>query len=58
MGGVSENQPGDRKQVKVSIIIANYNYSHYLNRSIRSAFIQNCPVEDYEVVIVDDSNDD
>lgn len=44
--------------IKVSIIITNYNYSRYLNRSIRSAFIQNYPVEQYEVIVVDDSSTD
>jgi len=42
----------------ISIIITNYNYSKYLNRSIRSAFIQNYPTEKYEVIVVDDSSSD
>jgi len=44
--------------MKVSLIITNYNYSKFLNRSIRSAFIQNYPVEKYEIIIVDDSSTD
>lgn len=44
--------------IDVSIIIANYNYSQFLNRSIRSAFIQNYPIEKYEIIVVDDSSTD
>lgn len=44
--------------VKVSVIITNYNYSKYLNRSIRSAFVQNFPSQDFEIIVVDDSSDD
>jgi len=44
--------------IKISIIITNYNYSKYLNRSIRSAFVQNYPVEKYEIIVVDDSSSD
>lgn len=44
--------------VDVSIVITNYNYSKYLNRSIRSAFVQNYPTEKYELIIVDDSSND
>lgn len=42
----------------VSIIITNYNYSKYLNRSIRSAFVQNYNIEKYEVIVVDDNSSD
>lgn len=58
MKEVSKNAPNTGGQVKVSIIIANYNYCHYLNRSIRSAFIQNYPVDNYEIITVDDSSSD
>jgi glycosyltransferase involved in cell wall biosynthesis len=44
--------------INVSVIVTNYNYSKYLNRSIRSAFVQNYPSEKYEIIIVDDSSDD
>ncbi len=44
--------------IKVSIIITNHNYSKYLNRSIRSAFVQNYPVEKYEIIVVDDASSD
>ena len=58
MKDVSKNTPNTGGQIKVSIIIANYNYCHYLNRSIRSAFIQNYPVDNYEIIVVDDSSSD
>jgi len=44
--------------IDVSIIITNYNYSKYLNRSIRSAFVQNYPEHEYEIIVVDDSSTD
>ena len=44
--------------IDISIIITNYNYSKYLNRSIRSAFVQNYPDEKYEIIVVDDSSTD
>ena len=44
--------------IKVTIIITNHNYSKYLNRSIRSAFVQNYPVEKYEIIVVDDASSD
>ena len=44
--------------IKTSIIVTSYNYSKYLNRSIRSAFVQNYPVEKYEIIVVDDSSTD
>ena len=42
----------------ISIIITNYNYSKYLNRSIRSAFVQNYPEEKYEIIVVDNKSTD
>jgi glycosyltransferase involved in cell wall biosynthesis len=44
--------------IKISIIITNYNYSKYLNRSIRSAFVQNYPEDKFEIIVVDDSSID
>jgi len=44
--------------VKISIILTNHNYSKYLNRSIRSAFAQNYPVEKYEIIVVDSLSND
>ena len=44
--------------IDVSIIITNYNYSRYLNRSIRSAFVQKYPEHQYEIIVVDDSSTD
>jgi glycosyltransferase involved in cell wall biosynthesis len=44
--------------IEVSVIITNHNYSKYLNRSIRSAFVQNFQVDKYEIIVVDDQSDD
>ena len=44
--------------IDVSIIITNYNYSKYLNRSIRNAFVQKYPEHQYEIIVVDDSSTD
>ena len=44
--------------IDVSIIITSYNYSKYLNRSIRSAFVQKYPEHKYEIIVVDDSSAD
>lgn len=44
--------------IDISIIITNYNYSLYLNRSIRSAFVQHYPEEKFEIIVVDDSSTD
>ena len=45
-----------RDHVPVSIVIANYNYAHFLRRSIDSALEQN--YDDTEVVVVDDASTD
>jgi glycosyltransferase involved in cell wall biosynthesis len=45
-------------KIEISVIITNYNYSNYLNRSIRSAFVQNYPVEKYEILVIDDASSD
>ena len=44
--------------IDISIIITNYNYSKYLNRSIRSAFVQKYPEHKHEIIVVDDSSSD
>lgn len=51
-------QKNTSKQVTVSIIITNYNYAKYLNRSVRSAFVQDFQEDKYEIIVVDDSSDD
>lgn len=48
----------ERIKIKVSIVITNYNYAKYLNRSIRSAFVQDFPENEYEIIVVDDSSSD
>ena len=44
--------------MKVSIIITNYNYSCFLDRCIRSAFVQNFDKNDFEIIVVDDASTD
>ena len=44
--------------IDVSIVITSYNYSKYLNRSIRSAFVQNYLTEQFEIIVVDDASTD
>ena len=39
----------------VSIIITNYNYGNYLHRCIRSCLNQSMPINNFEVIVVDDS---
>ena len=41
----------------VSIIITNYNYKH-LYRCIRSCLNQSMPINNFEVIVVDDSSKD
>ena len=38
----------------VSIIITNYNYGKYLHRCIRSCLNQKMPVNEFEVILIDD----
>ena len=42
----------------VSIIITNYNYGNYLHRCIRSCLNQTLPVNEFEVILVDDFSKD
>ena len=44
--------------MKISIIITNFNYSKFLDRAIRSAFVQNYPTDKYELIVVDDCSTD
>ena len=44
--------------MKISIIVTNYNYSKFLDRAIRSAFVQNYPTDKYELIVVDDCSTD
>ena len=41
---------------KISIILTNYNKSHYLNRSIKS--VLNQTYKNFELIIVDDASSD
>jgi glycosyltransferase involved in cell wall biosynthesis len=42
----------------LSVIITNYNYARYIERSIRSVFNQSLPKDQYEIIVVDDSSKD
>ena len=42
----------------VSIIITNYNYGKYLHRCIRSCLNQSLPINEFEVIVVDDLSKD
>jgi CMP-N-acetylneuraminic acid synthetase len=42
----------------VSIIITNYNYGNYLHRCIRSCLNQTLPINEFEVILVDDFSKD
>ena len=44
--------------MKCSIVITNYNQSTFLETSIKSAFSQDFPKDEYEIVIVDDGSTD
>ncbi len=44
--------------IKVSIIITNYNYSKYLGKCIRSCINQSFDSDKYEVIFVDDNSKD
>ena len=44
--------------MKISIIVTNFNYSKFLDRAIRSAFVQNYPTDKYELIVVDDCSTD
>lgn len=44
--------------IKVSIIITNYNYAHFLERSIKSCIEQNFKKNNFEIIIVDDCSTD
>ena len=44
--------------MKVSIIVTSYNYSRYIERCLRSCISQNYPLDEYEVILVDDASTD
>ena len=44
--------------MKISIIVTNFNYSKFLDRAIRSAFVQNYPTDKFELIVVDDCSTD
>ena len=42
----------------VSLIITTYNYAQYVERAIRSALDQSLPVNQFEIIVVNDSSTD
>ncbi len=44
--------------MKVSIIVASYNYGMYIERAVRSCLSQNLPTNQFEVIVVDDASTD
>lgn len=42
--------------IKASIIIPTYNRPDFLTKTIRSLTNQSCPIDDYEVIVVDNGN--
>ncbi len=47
--------------IKISVVITNYNYSRYLNRAIRSVFVQHFPwdpKDSIEIIVIDDCSTD
>jgi glycosyltransferase involved in cell wall biosynthesis len=45
-------------KIKASIIITNYNYSRYIERSIKSCVSQNFDKKKFEIIIIDDCSSD
>ncbi len=45
-----------RRIPRVSVIVPNYNYAHYLEERLVSVYGQDCPL--YEVIILDDASSD
>ena len=43
---------------KISVIVTNYNYGHYLGRCIRSLLSQTVAQDYYEIIVVDDASTD
>lgn len=44
--------------MRISVIVANYNYGKYINRTIHSLLNQTLPRSQYEVIVVDDGSTD
>ena len=46
------------KMIKISVIVTNYNYGHYLGRCLRSLLSQSISRTHYEIIVVDDASTD
>ena len=44
--------------MRVSVIVTNYNYSHYIGKALRSLLDQSLRTEDYEIIVLDDNSGD
>ena len=44
--------------IKISVIVTNYNYGHYIGRCLRSLLSQSINREYYEIIVVDDASTD
>lgn len=44
--------------MRVSVIVANYNYGWYISRTLTSLVSQSLPSSDYEIIVADDASTD
>ncbi len=44
--------------MRVSVIVANYNYSSYIGKALRSLLTQTMHHDDYEIIVIDDNSTD
>lgn len=44
--------------MRVSVIVANYNYGMYISKTLTSLLSQSMPLSDFEVIVVDDCSSD
>jgi len=44
--------------MRVSVIVANYNYGYYISRTLTSLISQSMPASEFEIIVVDDCSND
>lgn len=44
--------------MRISVIVANYNYAHFIGAAIHSLINQSMPKSEYEIIVVDDGSTD